>query len=281
MKISILLPTRGRTEVLKTSLMSLLDNVKEPKEIEIMLGMDEDDTDVISYVKDELGPILQEKGVETKANIFKPLGYTNLHQYVNTLAGNASGDWLFFWNDDCLMETKNWDEVINSYTGQFKLLAPNDNHDGHPYAILPIVPKDWFILMGHLSQNAQNDAWLSHIAYMLDIFERIDVKFIHDRADITGNNDDETFRNRKYMEGNPEDPADFGHPNMQQARVNTAHKIAWFLEATNNGDLTWWEKVKAGEQDPFEKMIWKDGVKGAGQLEALDDELPDDTIITL
>ena len=79
MKISILLPTRGRTEVLKASLMSLLDNVKEPKEIEIMLGMDEDDTDVISYVKDELGPILQEKGVETKANIFKPLGYTNLH----------------------------------------------------------------------------------------------------------------------------------------------------------------------------------------------------------
>ena len=281
MKISILLPTRGRTEVLKTSLMSLLDNVKEANEIEIILGMDEDDTDVISYVKDELGPILQEKGVETKANIFKPLGYTNLHQYVNTLAGNASGDWLFFWNDDCLMETKNWDEVINSYTGQFKLLAPNDNHDGHPYAILPIVPKDWFILMGHLSQNAQNDAWLSHIAYMLDIFERIDVKFIHDRADITGNNDDETFRNRKYMEGNPEDPADFGHPNMQQARVNTAHKIAWFLEATNNGDLTWWEKVKAGEQDPFEKMIWGDGVKGAGQLEALDDELPDDTIITL
>jgi len=281
MKISILLPTRGRTEVLKASLMSLLDNVKEPKEIEIMLGMDEDDTDVISYVKDELGPILQEKGVETKANIFKPLGYTNLHQYVNTLAGNASGDWLFFWNDDCLMETKNWDEVINSYTGQFKLLAPNDNHDGHPYAILPIVPKDWFILMGHLSQNAQNDAWLSHIAYMLGIFERIDVKFIHDRADITGNNDDETFRNRKYMEGNPEDPADFGHPNMQQARVNTAHKIAWFLEATNNGDLTWWEKVKAGEQDPFEKMVWAEGVKGAGQLEALDDELPDDTIITL
>ena len=281
MKISILPPTRGRTEVLKASLMSLLDNVKEPKEIEIMLGMDEDDTDVISYVKDELGPILQEKGVETKANIFKPLGYTNLHQYVNTLAGNASGDWLFFWNDDCLMETKNWDEVINSYTGQFKLLAPNDNHDGHPYAILPIVPKDWFILMGHLSQNAQNDAWLSHIAYMLGIFERIDVKFIHDRADITGNNDDETFRNRKYMEGNPEDPADFGHPNMQQARVNTAHKIAWFLEATNNGDLTWWEKVKAGEQDPFEKMVWAEGVKGAGQLEALDDELPDDTIITL
>ena len=109
MKISVLLPTRGRTEVLKTSIMTLLDTVKDPKQIEIILGMDEDDQEVIEYVKSELGPILQEKGVETKANIFKPLGYENLHQYVNTLAGNASGDWLFFWNDDCLMETKDWD----------------------------------------------------------------------------------------------------------------------------------------------------------------------------
>ena len=108
MKISVILPTRGRTEVLKTSLMTLLDNVKEPNEVEIILGMDEDDTEVIEYVKETLGPILQEKGVETKANIFKPLGYENLHQYVNTLAGNASGDWIFFWNDDCLMQTKDW-----------------------------------------------------------------------------------------------------------------------------------------------------------------------------
>ena len=75
--------------------------------------------------------------------------------------------------------------------------------------------------MGHLSQNAQNDAWLSHIAYMLDIFERVDFEFIHDRADITGNNNDETFQNRKYMEGNPNDPKDFGHADMQQAQANS------------------------------------------------------------
>ena len=144
------------------------------------------------------------------------------------------------------------------------------------------MPRDWYILTGHLSQNAQNDAWLSHIAYMLDIFERIDVEFIHDRADITGNNDDETFRNRKYMEGNPQDPKDFGHEAMQHARVATAHKIAWFMDRANLGDLTWWNKVKSGEQDPFEKMKWAEGVKGAGQLAAVnDDQLPDDTVLSL
>lgn len=282
-KISVILPTRGRTEVLKKSIMTLVDNAKDPQSFEILLGLDEDDNKIIDYIKSDIAPILQTQKIETRANIFKPLGYENLHTYVNTLAGNANGDWIFFWNDDCLMETENWDEVISSYTGEFKLLAPKDNHEGHPYAILPIVPRDWFILIGHLSQNAQNDAWLSHIAYMLDIFERIDVSFIHDRADITGNNNDETFKNRKYMEGNPENPGDFGHPDMQNARVATAHKIAWFMEKTGIGDLTWWNNVKEGKQNPFEKMVWAEGVKGAGQLNAVEQEpeLPDDHTISL
>ena len=278
------MPTRGRTEMLKKSLESLISKVKNPTNIEILFGLDEDDTEVLDYVKAVVGPMLVESKIEAKANVFKPLGYERLNDYVNTLAGNAEGEWLFFWNDDGIMTTDGWDEIIEQHSGQFKLLAPKDNHNGHPYAIFPIVPRDWYILIGHLSQNAQNDAWLSHIAYMLDIFERIDVEFIHDRADITGNNDDETFKNRKYMEGNPSDPKDFGHESMQAARVATAHKIAWFLEKTGH-DMTWWNNVKAGKQNPFEKMVWQEGVKGAGQQASVngkkDDQLPDDVVLTL
>jgi hypothetical protein len=281
-KISILLPTRGRTEMLKRSIQSLIDTAANTSDIEIIFGIDQDDTVVADYVKSEIAPILQHAGIEAKANVFKPLGYENLHVYVNTLASSSSGEWLFFWNDDGIMVTENWDQVIHSYTGQFRLLAPRDNHNGHPYAIFPIVPRDWFILVGHLSQNAQNDAWLSHIAYMLDIFQRIDVEFIHDRADLTGNNNDETFRNRKYQEGNPNDPNDFGHPDMQNARVATAHKLAWFMEKTGQ-DVSWWNEVVAGRQNPFEKMVWSADVRGAGQLDAVDDhaQIPDDQTILL
>lgn len=279
--ISVLLPTRGRREVLKSSLESLISKAKDPEKLELLLGIDEDDEGAREYIEKEIAPMLRERKVECRANIFKPLGYENLHVYVNTLAGSASGDWLFFWNDDGVMVTEGWDEVIRSYTGQFKLLAPHDNHNGHPYAIFPIVPRDWFMLLDHLSQNAQNDAWLSHIAYMLDIFERIDVEFIHDRADITGNNNDPTFQNRKYMEGNPSDPKDFGHPSMQQARVATAYKLAWFLDRIGQHS-TWWDNVVAGKQDPFEKMKWADGVKGAGQLNAVqENRIPDEETITL
>lgn len=266
--ISVLLPTRGRTHVLKRSLESLISKAADPSSMELLLGIDEDDDGIKEYIQNEVAPMLREHGVECRANVFKPLGYENLHVYVNTLAANATGDWLFFWNDDGVMVTDGWDDVIRSHTGQFKLLAPHDNHNGHPYAIFPIVPRDWFVLIDHLSQNAQNDAWLSHIAYMLDIFERIDVEFIHDRADITGNNDDDTFQNRKYMEGNPDDPKDFGHPAMQQARVATAYKLAWFLERIGQRS-TWWDAVVAGTQDPFEKMVWSKDVKGAGQLDSV------------
>lgn len=276
--ISILLPTRGRKETLKNSLVSLLDKAANPKRVELILGIDDDDTEVKEYIQSEIAPYLQQLQVECKAQVFKPLGYDQLHTYVNTLASAATGDWLFFWNDDALMLSDNWDTEIEKYNGQFKLLAPKDNHNGHPYAILPIVPMDWFRLMDHLSLNAQNDAWLSHIAYMLDIFERIDVEFLHDRADITGNNNDETFKNRKYKEGNPEDPEDFGHPGMQQARVRTAFKLAWFLDRIGQRS-TWWDNVQTGKQDPFAKMSFGNDVAGAGQLEAKSEISDDQTLV--
>lgn len=279
--ISILLPTRGRTETLKRSLESLISKAAQPTRLELLLGLDEDDQATTEYIKTEIAPMLTKYNVECRANIFKPLGYENLHTYVNTLAGYSNGDWLFFWNDDAIMNSDGWDDIIRGYDGQFKLLAPTDNHNGHPYAIFPIVPRDWYMLLDHLSQNAQNDAWLSHIAYMLDIFERTEVNVTHDRADITGNNNDPTFQNRKYMEGNPADPRDFGHAKLQQARVATAYKLAWYLDRIGQHS-TWWDNVVAGKQDPFEKMKWAEGVKGSGQLAAVDSKrISDEETITL
>lgn len=279
--ISVLLPTRGRKETLLRSLESLVSTARLPSRIELLLGLDEDDKEVMEYIKSDIAPLLKKYNVECRANVFKPLGYENLHTYVNTLAGHSNGEWLFFWNDDAVMNSEGWDDIIRSYDGQFKLLAPTDNHNGHPYAIFPIVPRDWYVLLDHLSQNAQNDAWLSHIAYMLDIFERTEVNVTHDRADITGNNDDNTFQNRKYMEGNPEDPRDFGHPNLQQARVASAYKLAWFLDKIGQHS-DWWDNVILGKQDPFEKMKWGNEVKGAGQLSSVNKKkIADNETITL
>ena len=91
-KISILLPTRGRRDVMKTSVEGLLHKAKVPGRIELLLGIDNDDEGIQEFIKDELGPICNELGVDCKAQVFPPLGYGKLHHYVNTLAAHATGD---------------------------------------------------------------------------------------------------------------------------------------------------------------------------------------------
>jgi len=289
--ISIILPTRGRIDsgALEKSLKSLLDLADEPQGIEIMLGVDEDDQRSVEWVNTEAAKFVEPYGCACKAKVFKPLGYEKLNIYVNLLAHSSSGQWLFLWNDDCIMQTKGWDSVVRQHDGEFKLLSPHDNHD-HPFAIFPLIPADWFILCDAWSLNAQNDTWVSVIAKMCGIFEKVDIEVLHDRADMTGGNDDETFANRKYMEGNPEDPADFNHPNMQQARMHHATKIDWFLKKIGaQQSPSVFEQTISGQFNPFADVA-QHTPKGAGQFDSINkkkgpdsdkQKLPDDHTITL
>jgi len=154
------------------------------------------------------------------------------------------------------MQTQDWDKIICSYTGQFKLLSVH-THNEHPYSIFPIVPRKWYDLVGHLSQHSLNDAWLSQIAYMLDIFERIPVWCDHDRSDLTGNNNDATFKNRKVLETNPTNPNDFNYIDRLQQRLNDCAILATWMKTTNI-DTSFFEQSCLGKQDPWEKMFAND-----------------------
>ena len=80
--ISVLLPTRGRREVLKKSIQSLLDKANQKSKVEILFGIDEDDEGLQEYIKEELAPYFNKHKVEARASVFKPLGYENLHVYI-------------------------------------------------------------------------------------------------------------------------------------------------------------------------------------------------------
>lgn len=251
-KIAILLPTRGRTAALDRSLIGLLEKAADLNSIQVLLGLDSDDTVGIEHFQDELVPKLDDMGVNYTAMSFEPMGYSQLHDYVNTLAKNSSADWMFFWNDDAVMETQGWDLEIEKYTGQFKLLAVH-THNDHPYSIFPIVPRAWLDLIGHLSLHSMNDAWLSQNAYCVDIYQRINVDVLHDRADLTGNNLDATYKDRELLEGNPSNPRDFHHPNQTMLRMQECEQLNDYLKSQGL-DGTWWDRVKTGEQDPWENL---------------------------
>lgn len=251
--IAILLPTRGRAEMLERSLQSLISKAGQPDRVQIMLAFDNDDTVGTQHFEQVVQPWLDSNKVNYTAMSFEPMGYIRLNEYVNELARNSDARWLVFWNDDAVMQTENWDAEIMKWDGQFRLLAFL-THNLHPYSIFPIVPRKWLDLLGYLSPHQISDAWLSQQAYLLDIMERIPVEVLHDRHDLTGNNRDETFLNRPMLEGNPMDPMDFHSLAQSDLRHRDAARIADYLHNQCNISMKFFADVFAGTQDPWVKL---------------------------
>ena len=191
--VSVLLPTRGRPDLMLKSVKSLIEKAHHPDCIEILLKIDNDDKDTY----DEAYTQLQELTPHFKI-LHSPrgLGYRDLHTHVNNLCGISDGEYLLLWNDDAVMETENWDNYLEEhhqglYGDPIAVIQMDNNH--HP-DIFPLVHRKVYEILGHFSLNAHNDTWIHWVAELAGI-ERKDfrIKAFHDRFDITGNNDDDIY----------------------------------------------------------------------------------------
>jgi hypothetical protein len=254
--IAVLLPTRGRTTSLGRSIHSVINLADAPERLQLMFAFDNDDTVGIEYFTTELQPWLDKREIDYTAMQMQRQGYHRLNVYNNILAKQADAHWFMCWNDDAVMETQGWDTEIMKYQGQFKLLAVH-THKDHPYSIFPIVPRKWFELLGYLSPHSVGDAWLSQQAYMLDIWERIPVWALHDRADITGNNDDATYKERAQLEGRPFDEADFHSRTQIELRHRDCAKLAMHMREQGIS-IEFFENIFKGTQDPWQKLAQND-----------------------
>ena len=266
--ISVLLPTRGRPQPLEHCLRSLMGRARNPQRVEIMIAFDDDDTESIEHFSTHIQPYLDDLGVEYTAMQFQRLGYLRLNEYLNALAAQSQGSWLFFWNDDAEMETQDWDQIIMDNSKEFALLRAETNHE-HPYAIFPILPRKWIEITGHLSPHQINDAWTSQVAWMLDIVKNIPVMIHHKRYDLTGENHDSTFKERIMLENMPNnDPRCFNHITWRKRRIDETAKLADYIDSIG-GDTSWfrdslsgkneniWAKMQAA--DPHQRLRqWKD-----------------------
>jgi len=253
--VSVLLPTRGRTDLLERSLMTLAELADDISRVEMLLAFDHDDQSSIDYFHEQIAPKLERAGAIYALYGFDRLGYIRLNEYLNTLAGYSRGRWLFFWGDDAIMESQGWDSRIAEVNDFRVLRIPT--HNCHPYAIWPIVPREWYELFGYISAHQLTDTWCSQIGYMVDIIQNIDVKATHDRYDLTGNNKDETYDNRPMLEGNPKNPLDFNHENWRHRRVDDCVRITQ-LRRGRGEDVSWFDNVLARKQDPWAKMVSKE-----------------------
>lgn len=226
-KISILLPTRKRTQALVRSLNSLLASADDTSRIEVLIAYDEDDEESKSFFANIWPGYLDQCKATSRIFETERFGYTRLNRYVNLLAENASGEWLFFWNDDALMETDGWDTEVIKHTGYPGLLRMPCSTMNHPFALFPVVNRRWLDLFGELSPVSHSDWWIYNVTAPLGLVKNIPVTVYHDRADVTGNNADETYAERSYSADgqNPTDPYDYSHPERRQDLVKWIEKL--------------------------------------------------------
>jgi len=250
--IAVLLPTHKRTDALRRSLFSLINLAQDLDRVQFRLGIDNNDTIGLDYFVNNIQPELDDRNINYEALSFVPMGYVGLNQYFNGLAKDADANWLFVWGDDAIMETPGWDQHIRKCTGEFKLLKVQA-HNEHPYAVFPIYPREWIEILGYLSRHQMLDAESSQIAYWLDIMKTIDVHATHDRADLTGNNVDEAYKKREYLEGNPNNPRDLHHDFFVRSRDVDAHRLSNYMRSQNL-NTEWWENILANKQDRWQRM---------------------------
>lgn len=175
--ISMLLPARGRPDNLKASVESVFALAKKPDEVEVVVRLDDDDP--------HLDREIQILRAHDRVRIFRGprLGYHNMHTMYNKLAELSRGEWLFMWNDDIEMVTKDWDVLTREsplYAVQFvrRDVTPTSDYT------LPIIGKPLFDVLGHISENAYCDAWISDVsAFAGTSVVRDDIVFKHHRLD--------------------------------------------------------------------------------------------------
>jgi len=161
-RISVILPTRGRWEMMDESIGALLFKANDPDSIDILVRHDDDDPPSIPFTP--------------KVRLFSGArhGYRHLHLYYNELAEKATGDWILSWSDDAVMETEGWDDVIRAQGGGLKILNATGGLN-----LFPIVTRELYEVLGHWSLQAHCDSWLQVIGRMNGIEYPVDLKIRH------------------------------------------------------------------------------------------------------
>lgn len=204
------MPTRGRVELAKQSIASLGKG-----DFEVLLAIDWDDEESVK----ELTNIGHES-----LTISERFGYGRLHCYYNWLASEANGDWLMLWNDDAIMETPDWTDIISKYDHTIPqvLNVWNENGDN----LFPLISRKWYEIVGHYSRNPHVDSWVQLIGQRLGIQVYVPgIKIAHQGEDLH----DQTHKEVKEIVR--ETSAAFRR--MERERIEDANKIKEWYEANH------------------------------------------------
>ncbi len=167
-KISILIPSRSRSKKLDRFLKTLILKTANKLRIEILILLDVDEPEFDKYFK-----VLQNYEKKFQIKTFRKNFETHAERN-NFLAKNSDGTILFPANDDIIVETDNWDNLIDIEVAKFKTNEPlciwPDSGNKYPFlhCHFPIINKVWYKKLGYVASELFNfwylDTWICDLA---------------------------------------------------------------------------------------------------------------------
>lgn len=228
--ISVLLPTRGRTQGLYESLRSLLNKMYDRSAIEIILKIDDDDKVTVEFVKDltwaaPLKVVCSPRG----------RGYWNVHDWLHEMARHAAGDWFLNWSDDAFMQTPHWDAFFHQICqggpqtvypdGIFLYLLRNPDRPGNHEFFA--VRREVFNVLGHLSLSPHADTWLATVMKIIERCAYTEIMVKHDNDGMH----DKVAEERRAVTA--QTVPILCSPEMSRARLTDAAKLLDYIEGRN------------------------------------------------
>lgn len=164
-KLSLLLPTRGRSEFVCEFLQSVISKASDPQFVEVVLTIDQDDAE--SQVITCPPPLQMVKIVGSPG---RPMGLMNQQCYQA-----SSGRYVMLVNDDVLCRTHGWDTLIykafSRFSDDIALVYGNDLDQGAHVPTFPILSRAVCEVMGGICPVSYLNLHIE--SHIFDVFKRL------------------------------------------------------------------------------------------------------------
>lgn len=177
MKIALLCPSRGRPDLAKRMVDSVLATAVHPQRVEILFYLNGDDPEAKRYI-DWLTQPEYKGSVRFTVGTDAPTAYS-----WNLLAQETDADLLMLCGDDCVFQTRGWDNAFEATAGTFKngigVLSFMDGRSapgtGHPH---PVVSRKFMETLGYFTPplffHWYVDTWLVTLAQQAGVFHYLE-----------------------------------------------------------------------------------------------------------
>jgi glycosyltransferase involved in cell wall biosynthesis len=224
MKISILCPTRGRPEMVKNFLASLLATSSEAPEVVLYVDDDDSQTTGPSINGDQSYPI--DKLIMLRGPRIL------MTEMWNRCSEAATGEILLLSGDDVLFRTKGWDDQVRrafaAFPDRLILVHGDDGVHGNRFGTHCFLHRAWVDAVGYFSppyfSSDYGDTWINDVFNALDrrIFLPIVTEHLHP---IAGKRQpDKTDKER--LERHKRDDVEKLYKDLEPERIADIRKVA-------------------------------------------------------